>query len=313
MDAVKKEEKILYLECSSGISGDMTVGALLDLGASRERLEQALSSLGIGGYALHFGRTKKCGIDAFDFDVELTQPEGGHSHSHGEGCGHDHGHGEECGHSHSHGEECGHDHGHSEGHGHSHGQDHAHRNLQDIFAILDRLDAAQEVRGMARDMFTLVAEAESQAHGIPIGEVHFHEVGAIDSIIDIIGAAFCLHDLGISRVAVSPLSEGRGYVRCQHGVMPVPAPATANIAARCGLTLRLTENEGEMVTPTGAAIRGGISHGTGTARAVPDRADRARRGQEGFSQRQPASRHDSDSGKGSEREGEAVGAGIQSG
>ena len=268
MDAVKKEEKILYLECSSGISGDMTVGALLDLGASRERLEQALSSLGIGGYALHFGRTKKCGIDAFDFDVELTQPEGGHSHSHGhdEGCGHDHGHGEECGHSHSHGhdegcghdhghgEECGHDHGHGEGHGHSHGQDHAHRNLQDIFAILDRLDAAQEVRGMARDMFTLVAEAESQAHGIPIGEVHFHEVGAIDSIIDIIGAAFCLHDLGISRVAVSPLSEGRGYVRCQHGVMPVPAPATANIAARCGLTLRLTENEGEMVTPTGAAI-----------------------------------------------------------
>lgn len=231
------DEKILYLECQSGISGDMTVGALLDLGASRERLECALASLGVDGYHLHFGRTKKCGIDAFDFDVHLEGEHGNHSH----GC-HEHG---DSGHSHEHGDS-----------GHSHGshEAHVHRNIRDVFAVIDRLEADEEVKTLARRMFELVAEAEAKAHGLPLEEVHFHEVGAIDSIVDIISTAFCIHDLGIRRVAVSSLSEGRGYVRCQHGVIPVPVPATVNIAAACGLTLTITENEGEMVTPTGAAI-----------------------------------------------------------
>lgn len=213
--------KTLYLECYSGISGDMTVGALLDLGASREVLEQALKSLGVHGYHLHFGRTKKCGIDAYDFDVHLDHEE--HVHEHG--------------HSHSHG-----------------GHAHVHRNIHDIQAIINRLDSSDRVRRMAGKIFNVVAEAESAAHGIPIDEVHFHEVGAIDSIVDIIGTAVCLDNLGIEHVIVSALSEGRGYVRCQHGTMPVPVPATANIAASYGLELRLTDNEGEMVTPTGAAI-----------------------------------------------------------
>lgn len=231
------DERILYLECQSGISGDMTVGALLDLGASRERLEQALASLGVDGYYLHFGRTKKCGIDAFDFEVHLEGEHGGHSHG-------DHVHG-----NHVH-EEAGHVHGE-----HIHGEaGHVHRNIRDVFAVIDRLEAEEEVKVLARRMFELVAEAEAKAHGLPLEEVHFHEVGAIDSIVDIISVAFCIHDLGIQRVAVSPLSEGRGYVRCQHGVIPVPVPATVNIAAACGLTLAMTDNEGEMVTPTGAAI-----------------------------------------------------------
>ena len=238
-----EREKILYLECYSGISGDMTVGALLDLGASREKLEQTLEKLGVEGYHLHFGRTQKCGIDAYDFDVHLDSDGEGHEHDHSRG----------------------HDHSHDHDHSHAHDHSHVHRNIHDINRILDRLED-EDVGRMAREMFRLVAEAESKAHGLPIDQVHFHEVGAVDSIVDIVSTAFCIHDLGIRRVAVSALSEGRGYVRCQHGVMPVPVPATAGIAAACGLELRLTDNEGEMVTPTGAAIAGALR----TERELPE-------------------------------------------
>ena len=294
------DEKILYLDCASGISGDMTVGALLDLGASREKLVQALDSLGVSGYHLHFGRTKKCGIDAYDFDVHLEEEE--HHYDHGHGHEHEHSHDEhdhehdhEHHHAHSHEEMCEHSHGdelhshehsheeklhfhehshdendHEHHHDHEHAHDsahshvhehthdhmhpHVHRNIHDIFEIIDRLNTSDRVKNLARRMFEIVAEAESKAHGIPVSEVHFHEVGAIDSIVDVISAAFCLEDLGIHRVVVSPLSEGHGFARCQHGLMPVPVPATANIAAAQGLELTLRDVEGEMVTPTGAAI-----------------------------------------------------------
>lgn len=247
-EIIMEKEKILYLECYSGISGDMTVGALLDLGASRERLTAELEKLGIGGYHLHFGRTQKCGIDAYDFDVHLEEHEHAHEHHHGD---HEHGH------DHHHG-----DHEHTHDHHHSH----VHRNIHDINHIIDRLED-EETRRLAKEMFRLVAEAESKAHGLPVDQVHFHEVGAVDSIVDIVSTAVCIRDLGISRVAVSPLSEGRGYVKCQHGIMPVPVPATAGIAAACGLTLRLTDNEGEMVTPTGAAIAGCLR----TEKELPER------------------------------------------
>lgn len=277
-------EKILYLECNSGISGDMTVGALLDLGADHGVLERALGSLGVGGYHLHFGRTKKCGLDAFDFDVHLEEVEGEHHHHHHEhegeeehdhGDGHHHDHGDEAHdhHHHEHGPE-GHCHEHEEaGHHHEHGAEahchaygaaehhhhpHVHRNYADICTIIDRLDSNARVKELAKRMFRIVAEAESKAHGLPIDQVHFHEVGAIDSIVDIIGVAVCLDNLGIDNVVVSPLAEGSGYVRCQHGVIPVPVPATANIAQAHGLTLRLTDNDGEMVTPTGAAIAAAV-------------------------------------------------------
>lgn len=265
-----EKEKILYLECYSGISGDMTVGALLDLGASRERLMAELEKLGIGGYHLHFGRTQKCGIDAYDFDVHLEEHEHDHEHHHGEHeHTHEHHHGDhEHGHEHHHGDhEHGHDHHHGDHeHTHDHHHSHVHRNIHDINHIIDRLED-EETRRLAKEMFRLVAEAESKAHGLPVDQVHFHEVGAVDSIVDIVSTAVCIRDLGISRVAVSPLSEGRGYVKCQHGIMPVPVPATAGIAAACGLTLRLTDNEGEMVTPTGAAIAGCLR----TEKELPER------------------------------------------
>lgn len=228
-------KKVLYLECNSGISGDMTVGALLDLGADRDVLEQALDSLGVGGYHLHFGRKVVCGLDAYDFDVHLEEDGGACEHGHE------------------------HSHGHAHEHGHTHA--HVHRNLYDVYKIIDRLDSNAHVKDLARSMFRIVAEAESKAHGLPIEQVHFHEVGAIDSIVDIISVAVCVDNLGVDDIIVSALAEGHGHVHCQHGVLPVPVPATANIAAAHGLTLRFTDNHGEMVTPTGAAIAAALRTG----------------------------------------------------
>ncbi len=242
--------KILYLECNSGISGDMTVGALLDLGADKQAFTKALQSLGVDGYHLHFGRTRKCGLDAYDFDVHLENE--GHGQKRDHDNDHDLDYSQDQSHDQSHDHEHNHDHSHDHNHDHDHPQ--VHRNLQDIYAIIDRLDSNSRVKAMAKRMFDIVAEAESKAHGIPVEEVHFHEVGAIDSIVDIIGVAVCVDSLGVDEIVVSPLSEGYGSIRCQHGVIPVPVPATANIVSAHGLKLRLTDNEGEMVTPTGAAI-----------------------------------------------------------
>ena len=246
--------KILYLECNSGISGDMTVGALLDLGADRQVLENALESLGVDGYHLHFGRKVVCGLDAFDFDVHLEADGHGHSHEHTHRQEDAYERVDSCGHlevhEHCHGHKHEHSHEHEDGHSHSH----THRNLHDIYHIIDRLDSNERVKEMARTMFRIVAEAESKAHGLPVEQVHFHEVGAIDSIVDIISAAVCIDNLGVEDVVVSALSEGHGHVHCQHGVLPVPVPATANIASSYGLKLHFTDNDGEMVTPTGAAI-----------------------------------------------------------
>lgn len=236
--------KILYLECNSGISGDMTVGALLDLGADRGELERVLDSMKMDGYHLHFARKSTCGLDAYDFDVHLEMHEDGHDHEHN----HEHSHDHEHSHTHSHDHEHGHD------HTHTHSHDHLHRNLYDVYEIIDRLDTNDRVKALARKMFLIVAEAESKAHGLPVEQVHFHEVGAIDSIIDIVSVAVCVDNLGVENIVVSPLAEGHGHVRCQHGIIPVPVPATANIASAYGLELRFTDNEGEMVTPTGAAI-----------------------------------------------------------
>ena len=255
--------KELYFECYSGISGDMTVAALLDLGADRKALEDGLASLGIDGYRLSFSRANKNGIDAYDFCVELTETEE-HPHDHDHGHGehphehphdHDHGHGE---HPHEHP----HIHDHSHGvqpHGvgesaHIHAHPHVHRGLPEILAIIDSGAITEGAKAIAKKIFYVVAEAEAKVHGKPIDEVHFHEVGAVDSIVDIVGAAICLDNLGIEKVYASPLYEGTGYVRCQHGLMPVPAPATAQICANYHIPLKITANKGEMVTPTGAAI-----------------------------------------------------------
>jgi len=221
---------ILYLECATGISGDMTVAALLDLGASKIKLLAALESLNVTGYSVSISRTNSHGVEACSFDVELE-----HEHHH------------------EHEHEHHHEHEHEHEHGHHH-HPHEHRNLADVTAILNSGNLTPGARSLALKMFGIVAEAESKAHGKPVEEVHFHEVGAIDSIVDIAAAAVCLDDLGIDDVVVTGLSEGTGFVECQHGLLPVPVPAVANIATAYGLPLRIREVQGEMVTPTGAAI-----------------------------------------------------------
>ena len=241
---------ILYLECATGISGDMTVAALLDLGASRIKLLAALESLNVEGYSVSISRANSHGVDACSFDVDLE-----HEHHHGhEALEHEHPH-----EAHEHHHEHEHEHGHGHEHHHEHGHHpHVHRNLADVTAILNSGSLPPRARELALKIFGIVAEAESKAHGKPVDQVHFHEVGAIDSIVDIAAAAVCLDDLGIDDVVVTGLSEGTGFVECQHGLLPIPVPAVANIAAAAGLPLRILPVQGEMVTPTGAAIAAAI-------------------------------------------------------
>lgn len=290
-------KKILYMECYSGISGDMTVASLLDLGADKEVLLESLESLNVEGYKIKIERTKKLGIDACDFDVVLDvehehdqhdhkhdhhehghhhhehehndQHDHEHTHDHHDNHGHEHNHYEHShnqennhvgfhfhdqGHTHEHDDHSHDNVDHDHDHSHEHLHDHHHRNISDIHEIIENSKITQRAKYLSKKIFDVVASAESKAHGININEVHFHEVGAIDSIVDIVAAAVCIDNLNIDDVIVSEIYEGRGHVKCQHGIMPVPVPATANIVSDQGLMLKITDNRGEMVTPTGAAI-----------------------------------------------------------
>lgn len=217
----------LYFEMNSGIAGDMTIAALLDLGASKEKLVKSIDSLGIGGYELVFNRKIKNGIDAYNFDVIL------------ENCDHKHVHKKE-----SHDKESNHHHSHS----------HEHRHLKDIEELINKAEITDNAKENALGIFDIIADAEAKAHGIDKNDVHFHEVGAMDSIIDIIGTAVLLDDLDVENIYFSNLSEGYGYQNCAHGQMPIPVPAVVNILAGSGINIKLLDEEGEHVTPTGAAI-----------------------------------------------------------
>lgn len=276
----------LYLECTSGISGDMTVAALLDLGADREKLEKVLNSLPVKGFDIKISRVVKSGIDACDFDVLLDKEHENHDHDMGYLHGHEHGehsHNEgEHHHAHEHGTHhhghvheqhaCGADHHHetaehvyehenhdththaAESHSHHGHHHHEHRGLNEIMAIIDNADMTDRARTYAKKIFTILAAAEAKAHNVPADQVHFHEVGAVDSIVDILSVAVCMDDLDVEEVIVPRLCEGSGTIRCQHGILPVPVPAVSNIVSTHHLKLHITPVQGELVTPTGAAI-----------------------------------------------------------
>ena len=254
--------KTLYLECYSGISGDMTVAALLDLGADRSVLDRVLKSLKVSGFETKISRVVKSGIDACDFDVVLDKEHENHDHDMEYLHGHHHkGHENNHFYDHNHAHEDEAEHFHSHEHNHAHGagsaQDrhhHEHRGIKEITYIIEHSAMTENAKKIALRIFEILAEAESKAHNVPVDQVHFHEVGAVDSIVDIVSVAVCLDDLDVTEVIVPVLCEGRGTVRCQHGILPIPVPAVANIVSANHLHLKMTEVEGELVTPTGAAI-----------------------------------------------------------
>lgn len=238
----------LYLECYSGISGDMTVAALLDLGADQQVLKKALKSLPITGFETIISRVKKAGLDVCDFQVILEHDNHDHdmTYLHGD---HHHHHGDEHGHSHNVLEPA-HHHEHQAKKTHSH----ANRGLPEIIEIINQAQITDRAKALAIRIFSIIADAEAKAHGVERELVHFHEVGAVDSIVDIVAVAVCLDNLDIREVIVPEVYEGRGFVRCQHGTIPIPVPAVTHIAASHQLNLHISSTEGELITPTGAAI-----------------------------------------------------------
>ena len=250
--------KAIYLETFAGISGNMLLGALLDAGFPIDVLKEELTKLNLGEYELVHQRANKLGIDAQYFNVLLPH---GHEHSHN----HEHHHNEEqhfhCQeyahtydpahhHEHKH-EEHAHEHHHHEELPHTH-HNHEHRNLKAVMEIIDGSTLSQSIKDKAREVFTAIAIAEAKVHGKTVEEVHFHEVGAIDTIIDIVGCLLGLEYLGIEKVYVSKITTGHGFVKCAHGLMPVPAPATAELLQ--GLPQEKGRVAKELTTPTGAAL-----------------------------------------------------------
>jgi pyridinium-3,5-bisthiocarboxylic acid mononucleotide nickel chelatase len=231
--------KTLYLDLISGIAGDMFIAALLDLGVDAAKLERELKKLKLDGYHLHISRQQKSSIAGIKFDVHLAHD---HDHAHG----HEH---------HVHETACGlhvHEHGHPEEH-HHHEHDHQ-RNFTEIRQFISRSRLSAWVKQKSIAVFARIAEAEGKIHGLPPNEVHFHEVGAVDSIVDIVGAVIALELLGKPRVSASPVTEGTGWIRCAHGRFPVPAPATLAILGARGIGITQCEEPHELVTPTGAAL-----------------------------------------------------------
>lgn len=244
--------KTLYLECQTGISGDMTVAALLDLGADQQILMEALRSLPVSGYRVEISRVKKSGLDVCDFNVILDEEN--HDHDMEYLYGHEHRHEEAEKHENHHD----HEHEHHHEHEHEHHGHHAHRGLNEILDIIHAASLTDRARALAIRIFTIIAQAEAKAHGTSVEEVHFHEVGAVDSIVDIVAAAVCLDNLDITDTIVTEVVEGHGSVRCAHGILPVPVPAVLHIAEAGRLPLHMSEQHGELVTPTGAAILAAI-------------------------------------------------------
>ncbi|MFC4402692.1 LarC family nickel insertion protein [Gracilibacillus xinjiangensis] len=231
--------KTLYLDCFSGISGDMTIAALLDTGINMEYLEKELKKLQLEeAYQLQLKRVNKNGISSLKFDVIFDERPHHHVHTHAHSHEHEHTHDQH--------------HHHHHHHNHSHGHDHHHRTYKDIVTLIENSDLNATVKELSLKVFKVIGEAEAKIHGMDLEKVHFHEVGAIDSIVDIVGTAILIDKLEIEEVISSPVPVGSGRIKIDHGIYPVPAPATLEILK--DVPLKSTDIKGELTTPTGAAI-----------------------------------------------------------
>lgn len=231
---MSNHQHTLIIDGTSGISGDMTVAALLDLGASEEHLREQLATLPVDGFTIAVTRVNKHGIDACDFDVQLAEELENHDHDMAW----------------LYGNEAAAEHTHE----HEHEHHHHHRSLADVTAIIDGSQLSDGAKRRALAIFSVLATAEAKAHGKTPDTVLFHEVGAVDSIVDVCSVAICLDDLGIEDIVVESLSEGHGTIRCAHGLMPIPVPAVINLCQAGNIALTPAPVAGELVTPTGAAI-----------------------------------------------------------
>lgn len=218
--------KTLYLECNMGAAGDMLMAALLELHPNQEDFLERINKAGLCGVTITAQKTEKCGILGTHMKVDIAGQE--------EACESVHGH-EHC-HNHEHG----------------HGSSHVHRGMQDILAIVEGLELPEEIKTDIKNIYQLIARAESGVHGKDVTEIHFHEVGMMDAIADITGCVMLMHELGIEKVITSPVNVGFGFVHCAHGILPVPAPATALLLE--GIPCCAGQIEGELCTPTGAAV-----------------------------------------------------------
>ena len=213
--------KTLYFDCSSGISGNMTLGALLEIVGDENYLLNELKKLNIDEYKIEISKKVKNGITGTYVDVILEH--GHHKKDHHEQHQHEHHH-------------------------------HEHRNLNDVNTIIENSSLEEKVKELAKRIFLRVAKAESKVHNKPLDEVHFHEVGAIDSIVDIVGTAILIHKINPDKIISSVVNDGYGFIRCAHGLISVPVPATSEIFANSNVEFRQIDIDTELVTPTGAAI-----------------------------------------------------------
>ncbi|MFE4428053.1 LarC family nickel insertion protein [Peribacillus butanolivorans] len=249
--------RTLYFDCFSGISGDMVIGALIDAGADPFQMEEELKKLKIEEeYTLSCEKVVKNGIASTKFDVILSRkPEHLHEHIHSHEQHHHHEHSHSNDHSHDHEQShiLDHDeHSHSNSISHEHHHHHEHRTYKQIVEIINEANFNASVKNMSLAIFKKIGEAEGHIHGLPLEKVHFHEVGAVDSIIDIIGAAILINQLGIQSVLSSAIPTGSGHIHIDHGIYPVPAPATLEILK--GVPIAASDIRSELATPTGTAI-----------------------------------------------------------
>ncbi len=245
--------RTLYIDCGMGAAGDMLSAALLELMPDPEEAIRELNEAGIPGVVFSGEKSVKCGITGTHMSVKVHDVEEGEAHCHTHADhDHDHCHEHEHHHEHDHEHDHHHDHDHhAHDHEHHHGHHH-HSSLHDIEHIFSHLALPEEVKQDALAVYKLIAEAESHAHGVPVSEIHFHEVGTMDAIADVTAVCLLLHKLHPEQIIASPVHVGAGTVRCAHGILPVPAPATAFILR--GVPIYGGSIPSELCTPTGAAL-----------------------------------------------------------